>query len=98
MWGAKLFDPGLVVATPGVIEAAEQLDGVSLVEVVLACVLRHVFGDWGQVPPEDHASNDHAVVTGGRLLSAYTLVGGTTVWVITEADRSTTTVLLPNEY
>jgi hypothetical protein len=96
--GVKLFSTGRVRAAPGVIEAVERMDGPGLHVVVLACLLRHVFGDWGEVPPEDRATHDHALVTGDRLLSAYTLRGGTKVWVITEADRSATTLLLPEEY
>ena len=59
---------------------------------------RHQAGDWGEVGTEDWALNDSALQDGNRLLSAYTLPNGVKVWVITEWDRSATTVLLPDEY
>ena len=55
--------------------------------------------DWGEVPEEDRAENEFSVVANDlRILSAYTLTNGVTVWVITESDRNATTVLLPDEY
>lgn len=65
---------------------------------VLPLVLRHSTGDWGDVEREDWAANDDALVNGGRLFSAYQLTATARVWIITEADRSATTVLLPDEY
>jgi hypothetical protein len=59
---------------------------------------RHISGDWGDVPAEDAQANEDALQTGARLLSAYTLSSGVKVWVITEADRSSTTIMLPEEY
>lgn len=59
---------------------------------------RHAAGDWGNVCDEDKASNDEAVRTAERLLSAYRDRGGTDFWIITEWDRSVTTILLPEEY
>jgi hypothetical protein len=60
---------------------------------------RHVCGDWGEVCAEDARENDFSVDHGFRILSAYTLsTTGVKVWVITEADRSATTILLPDEY
>lgn len=59
---------------------------------------RHVNGDWGQLPIEDIAANELALLTGKRVLSSYALPTGETVWIITEADRSLTTILLPDEY
>jgi hypothetical protein len=65
----------------------------------MVALARHVQGDWGEANPEDRRENDLSVVNGHRVLSAYnTLDGATEFWVITEADRSTTTVLLPDEY
>jgi hypothetical protein len=55
-------------------------------------------GDWGDVDQEDQAANDHALEDGSRLLSAYTTLKGQRIWIITEADRSATTILLPEEY
>ena len=59
---------------------------------------RHVLGDWGDINQEDKKTNDLAVEMGERILSGYTLPDGTKVWVITESDRSATTILLPDEY
>lgn len=83
---------GHVVATPGAQDVirAHGLDVVGLLH-------RHRSGDWGAVSEHDAQANDHAVVHGARVLSAYETTGGK-LWVITEADRSATTVLLPSEY
>jgi len=59
---------------------------------------RHVAGDWGELDEEDKKANDGALQTGERLLSAYQSATGTKFWIITEADRSVTTVLLPEDY
>lgn len=59
---------------------------------------RHTAGDWGEVPPEDACANDEALLVGERLLSAYRLRASTKLWIITEADRSSTCILLPEEY
>jgi hypothetical protein len=59
---------------------------------------RHRRGDWGDVDTEDWTANDQAMIHGERVLSAYTLKDGVRVWVITEADRAATTILLPDEY
>lgn len=59
---------------------------------------RHASKDWGDVCSEDAAANDAAVERGGRLLSVYTSRTGDAFWIITEADRSATTVLLPEDY
>ena len=58
---------------------------------------RHVSGDWGEVPHEDARENELSVRQGFRIVSSYT-VGGERVWIITEADRSSTCILLPEEY
>ena len=55
-------------------------------------------GDWGDLDPFDQQQNEQAVTHGGRLLSAYRLKDGTRIWVITEWNRSATTLLLPEEY
>ena len=88
-----LFSLGQVVATPGALrtlEAANQ-DPAELLS-------RHIGGDWGDVPDEDRKENDLSVEKGFRILSAYTLTSGEKVWIITERDRSATTILLPSEY
>lgn len=84
---------GSVYATPGALKALEAagMNGAEL-------LARHVRGDWGDVCPEDWRTNDEALLDGTRLFSVYTLVTGEKVWVITEWDRSATTLLLPEEY
>jgi hypothetical protein len=66
-------------------------------EEVLTGLRRHSCGDWGDLCPEDMVANDDALKHGGRLLSAYG-DGTARFWIITEADRSVTTVLLPEDY
>ncbi len=87
-----LFALGQTVATPGALDALQNL-GVP--PVALLC--RHQRGDWGDLNAEDRQSNDDALKTGGRIFSAYQFVA-VRFWVITEADRSVTTILLPEEY
>ena len=88
-----LFTLGHVVATPGALAAIEksgQQPGDFLG--------RHVNGDWGEVPPEDFKENELSLQHGFRLLSAYRTNAGDKLWVFTEADRSSTCILLPEEY
>jgi hypothetical protein len=93
-----LFPLGQLLATRGVVETLENL-GLDAVTSLGPYLARHAAGDWGELDKEDQASNDSAVASGDeRLLSAYRLADRTRIWVITEADRSTTTVLLPEEY
>ena len=66
-------------------------------EEVMAAIARHASGDWGDLCPEDALANNDALDQGGRLFSAYGQ-GETRFWIITEADRSVTTVLLPEDY
>ena len=87
------FNPGRVVATPGAL-AAIGVSGESLFDYLT----RHLSGDWGDVDAEDARENELSLKHGWRLLSAYTLKSGTKIWVITEADRSSTCILLPEEY
>ncbi len=65
---------------------------------IWAALRRHQAGDWGELVPEDRQSNDRALKTGGRLFSAYRSDNGVKFWVITEWDRSLTTVLLSEDY
>lgn len=88
-----LFDLGRLVGTPGALEALEN-NG----QQPQAFIYRHHHGDWGEMPKEDQKENDLSVEKGFRVMSAYRLRDGTNIWVITEADRSATTVLLPSEY
>ena len=66
--------------------------------LVLPFLHRHVAGDWGGVSVEDWKANDDALAAGERLFSAYVVGRDERIWIITEADRSSTTVLLPEEY
>ena len=88
----SLFSLGRTVATPGVLAALEEL-GVAPATLFA----RHHRGDWGDLSAEDAEANDRALEDGTRVFSAY-CVGAIKVWVITEADRSATTVLLPEDY
>jgi len=92
MGGGK-FPLGLVVITQGALAAFEATG-----EEPMLFVLRHVQGDWGELSAEDVQANETALLSGLRLLSAYTLKDQTRIWIITEADRSLTTILLPEEY
>jgi hypothetical protein len=87
------FPLGRVVATPGALEALEATG-----QHPLSFLTRHARGDWGELDQEDRAENEYSLTHGLRLLSAYTLTDGTRIWIITEADRSATTILLPSEY
>lgn len=82
------FAPGTIVQTPGTVNMAINL---------LPYLFRHLAGDWGEVSADDKALNDDALVQGTRLMSKYTTPAGD-LWIITEADRSATTLLLPDEY
>lgn len=85
------FRLGLVTATPSVLEAVQGLD-------LLRAIERHASGDWGDVCERDRQENDLSMREGYRLLSVYHDRNGVKFWVVTEADRSATTVLLPSEY
>jgi hypothetical protein len=87
------FNLGQLVATPGALAALEQAG-----QDANDFVLRHASGDWGDLSDDDRKENEFSLLHEFRLLSAYTLRNGVKLWVITEADRSATTVLLPGEY
>ena len=89
----SLFQPGQMLATPGAIEAFKSANQTP--EEFLA---RHLKGDWGELEDEDKQENELSLKHGFRLLSAYRLTTGAKIWVITESDRSATTILLPEEY
>lgn len=88
-----LFPLGQVVATPGALAALEESE-----QSPLEFILRHARGDWGDIPEEDVKENEFSLVNGFRLFSAYHTANGTKIYVITEWDRSVTTLLLPSEY
>lgn len=87
------FNLGHIVATPGALKALN--DAGQLPDEFLR---RHVTGDWGDLDAEDRRENEFSVGNGFRILSAYETTKGVKLWVITEADRSSTCVLLPDEY
>ena len=87
------FPPGQIVATPGALDAFKAAG-----EEPVTYLARHLVGDWGEMCEEDAKENDFSVENGFRILSAYTLKDSTRIWVLTEADRSATTILLPAEY
>ena len=94
-----LFELGQIVATRGAVAACRN-------DYMLQCLAQHVRGDWGVVCAEDRKSNFEALFARLRILSAYPIDpakpskgwGENTLWIITEADRSVTTFLLPEEY
>jgi hypothetical protein len=87
------FALGQLIATPGVLEA---LNGAG--DNPADYLSRHVSGDWGDLENGDRQENELSVTKGFRILSAYRLSDNTRIWIITEADRSATTILLPEEY
>lgn len=87
------FKLGRIFATPAALEALAQAR-VSIIDLLI----RHVRGDWGDLPESDRQQNELSVEAGLRPLSNYVLPTGQAVWVITEWDRSATTFLLPGDY
>lgn len=85
------FRLGHIVSTPNALEHLTQDD-------ILMGIQRHQAGDWGDVEPQDRTANDLALIEGTRILSVYHAGNGMKFWLITEADRSVTTVLLPEDY
>ena len=107
---AEAIDDGVLIESPGlltpkqtkfslgwVVITQNAADSLDLTDCNTA-LARHSSGDWGEVGKEDHKQNDFSLREGYRLLSAYTSTGGVKFWIITEADRSVTTVLLPEDY
>jgi hypothetical protein len=82
---------GCTVITPGALARVTETEAT--------CALRrHAAGDWGDLHPDDRALNQRSVAEGGRVFSEYRTTKGQKFWIITEADRSVTTILLPSEY
>jgi hypothetical protein len=88
-----LFALGQVVATPGALHVMTELDIVPL-----DLIHRHVTGDWGDLGAEDQQQNRLSIRSGMRIFSSYKISAAMKIWIITEADRSSTTLLLPDEY
>lgn len=86
-----LFPLGRVYMTRGAMGVLDEVD-------IRTALVRHSCGDWGDLDEEDKKENNYSLKHGFRLLSAYKARSGRKFWVITEADRSMTTVLLPEEY
>jgi hypothetical protein len=91
--GVPLFPLGRVVATPAALElmAQSDVDAFDLLK-------RHQRGDWGTLSEEDARENGRSILLGYRVLSSYPIAGEKRIWIITEADRSITTLLLPSDY
>lgn len=87
------FKMGQLCSTPGALKAMNNAG-----QNPMAFVGRHLNGDWGEVCTDDQQANEEALDSNLRLLSAYRTNEGVKLWVITEADRSLTTILLPEEY
>ncbi|MEJ7595774.1 MAG: hypothetical protein WKF77_30045 [Planctomycetaceae bacterium] len=89
----SLFPLGKIVATPGAIEVLEKAG-----QSPSLFLDRHCSGDWGDCDKADKAENDLSVREGFRIFSVYRTSTGVKIWIITEADRSSTCILLPDEY
>ena len=85
------FRLGHIVSTPNALSHLSQED-------ILMAIQRHQSGDWGDLDTEDKAANDRALVERTRIISVYRSTLGMKFWIITEADRSVTTVLMPEDY
>jgi hypothetical protein len=90
---APLFPGGQLFATPAALALLQRL-GVS----PFFLFARHLHGDWGDIGEDDAHANQEALASGQRLLSRYDLPADSVLWIITETDRSVTTVLLPEDY
>jgi hypothetical protein len=90
---SALFPLGQIVATPGALAALERAN-----QPPTCFLARHAIGDWGELEPTDVAENEYSLPHGFRLLSSYQTHAGEELWIITEADRSATTLLLLREY
>ena len=85
-----VFRLGRIVTTPNALQSLTQDD-------ILLGIQRHQAGDWGDLTDDNRATNDRALAQGERIVSAYNAMNGTRFWLITEADRSATTILLPED-
>jgi hypothetical protein len=89
----RVFELGQILATPGALAALQKAG-----QEPHDFLARHVACDWGDLSDEDQNENDYSLENGFRLLSSYRTNAGDKLWIITEADRSATTLLLPEEY
>ena len=88
---AAKFPLGRLVATPNALQAIPN-------DEMLVALRQHAIGDWGQMTVHDWEANEQALTEGSRLFSVYRTRTGLKFWIITEADRASTTVLLPQDY
>jgi hypothetical protein len=88
-----LFALGQCVATPGALAALDEAG-----QTPADFLNRHIRGDWGTIDPADKGLNEQAIRDGARIFSVYVTAKGVKLWVITEADRASTCILLPDEY
>lgn len=91
--GKRLFPLGQIVATPGAIDTLRRAN-----QSPTDFLNRHVGGDWGELGNEDRTENEYSLEHGLRIFSSYTTGAGEKLWIITEADRSSTTLVRPEEY
>jgi hypothetical protein len=89
----RVFELGHIIATPGALAALQKAD-----QEPHDFLARHVACDWGDLSDQDQKENDHSLEHGFRLLSSYRTNAGEKLWIVTECDRSATTLLLPEEY
>ena len=89
----RVFNLGQILATPGALAALQKAG-----QEPSDFLGRHVACDWGDLSDEDQKENNYSLENGFRLLSSYRTNAGDKLWIITEADRSATTLLLPEEY
>lgn len=92
-YARPLFSLGQCVATPGALAALDEAG-----QTPAEFLNRHVRGDWGAIDPADKGLNEQAIRDGDRIFSVYVTAKGVKLWVITEADRASTCILLPDEY
>jgi hypothetical protein len=88
-----LFPLGQIVATPGALETLARSN-----QTPSEFLLRHISGDWGELDMHDLGENMYSLKHGFRVMSSYRTKSGDTLWLVTEADRASTTLLLPEEY
>jgi hypothetical protein len=91
-----IFETGQIVSTRGVFDQASENPDFS--KFIQDSLSQHVKGDWGDLSAKDKTENDFSLKNGFRVLSAYEKEGLPKIWIITEADRSATTILFPEEY
>ena len=87
----RKFPAGIILTTPGALETFE-------VSELNSAMRRHLSGDWGEMSPVDIEANEFALQHQNRLFSSYKFKGKGKLWIITEADRRATTMMLPSEY